>query len=46
VVKANGKPVHSAADIYSAVSSQPAVTLVLRRGYRDITLTVMPEAVE
>jgi len=45
-VKANDKPVHSAADIYAAVSSQPVLTLVLRRGYREITLTVMPEAVE
>ena len=46
LVKANDKPVHSAADIYAAVSSQPVLTLVLCRGYREITLTVMLEAVE
>uniref|UniRef100_UPI00358F46C7 serine protease HTRA2, mitochondrial-like n=1 Tax=Myxine glutinosa TaxID=7769 RepID=UPI00358F46C7 len=46
VLKANGKPVRSAADIYTAVSSQPSLTLVVRRGNQEITLTVTPEAVD
>lgn len=43
IIAINGQPIHTTQEMSKAIQSGTALSVVVRRKYEDVTLTIVPE---